>query len=326
MSTEAEAAGAVNMCCANCGIAGVDEIKLQKCHDCDLVKYCSDKCREDHREQHHEECKKRADELHDRKLFTQPDRTHKGECPICFLPMPLDLNESVFMGCCGKELCQGCIFANYISNIDDRVKARTCVFCRTPNLGEEEYEKRKKERLEANDPPTLCMKGSKCFVDSDFDKAVEYWTKAAELGNALAHYDLATMYRRGVGVEKDDEKEVYHLEKAAMGGHPKARHELACHEEDNGKIERAVKHYIIAANLGYEASMKWLLQMYKVGWITKEEYGAILRTHQATIEATKSSQREAALRTHQVILDAKKNPQKTRPCMVTTYQHFLKKP
>ena len=36
--------------CANCGIAAVDDIKLEECTDCDLVKYCSDKCREDHRE------------------------------------------------------------------------------------------------------------------------------------------------------------------------------------------------------------------------------------------------------------------------------------
>ena len=38
--------------CANCGIAGVDNIKLEDCDGCDLVKYCSDGCRELHREQH----------------------------------------------------------------------------------------------------------------------------------------------------------------------------------------------------------------------------------------------------------------------------------
>jgi len=70
--------------CANCGIAGVDDIRLEECDACDLVKYCSDDCREEHREQHHEECKRRADKLHDKRLFTQPDGTHKGECPICF--------------------------------------------------------------------------------------------------------------------------------------------------------------------------------------------------------------------------------------------------
>ena len=95
MSTEA--AGV--MCCANCGIAGVDEIQLEKCNGCDLVKYCGDKCREEHREQHQMECKKRAKELHDDGLFTQPDGTDMGECPLCFLPMPLDESKHCFMSC-----------------------------------------------------------------------------------------------------------------------------------------------------------------------------------------------------------------------------------
>ena len=138
--------------CANCGIAEVDEIKLEECDGCDLVKYCSDKCREEHREQHHEECKKRADKLHDRRLFTQPDGSHEGECPICFLPMPLENEKSAFMSCCGQLICMGCIHASYVSNIHDHAKASTCVFCRTPTSDKEEYEKRTKERIEANDP------------------------------------------------------------------------------------------------------------------------------------------------------------------------------
>ena len=85
--------------CANCSIAEIDEIKLKICDGgCDLVKYCSTKCREEHRGQHHEECKKRVDKLHDDDLFRQPDGIHRGECPICFLPMTLDKN--VFYTCC----------------------------------------------------------------------------------------------------------------------------------------------------------------------------------------------------------------------------------
>jgi hypothetical protein len=39
------------------------------------------------------------------------------------------------------------------------------------------------------------------------------------------------------------------LEEAAIGGNPFARHNLALIEMKNGRPERAVKHYIIAANL-----------------------------------------------------------------------------
>ncbi len=45
--------------CATCGIAQVDDTKLEECDGCDLVKHCSDKCRENHIEQHEEEFKKR---------------------------------------------------------------------------------------------------------------------------------------------------------------------------------------------------------------------------------------------------------------------------
>jgi hypothetical protein len=81
--------------CACCGITGVDDVKLKDCNDgCDLVKYCGDGCQENHREQHEQECKKRKAKLHDKKLFTQPD-CHLGECPLCFLPLPLDPSKSL---------------------------------------------------------------------------------------------------------------------------------------------------------------------------------------------------------------------------------------
>ena len=64
-------------CCAACGIAEIDDIKLKECDGCDLVKYCGDECRRDHKLVHEEECKKRAAELRDELLFKQPESTHK---------------------------------------------------------------------------------------------------------------------------------------------------------------------------------------------------------------------------------------------------------
>jgi TPR repeat protein len=108
------------------------------------------------------------------------------------------------------------------------------------------------------------------------------------------HYELGIMYREGKGVEEDEGKAVYHYEKAAIGGHPYARYNLGCIEWVNGNIERSVKHYIIAANLGDEYAMKALWKHYSEGNITKEELEATLRTNQAAIDAMKSTQREAA--------------------------------
>ena len=49
-ATEGEAAAvrAAEVVCAWCGIAAVDNITLEECDGCDLVKYCSDKCQEGH--------------------------------------------------------------------------------------------------------------------------------------------------------------------------------------------------------------------------------------------------------------------------------------
>jgi len=46
------------LCCASCGIAGVDDIKLKACNDCKSIHYCSDTCQTDHRPQHERECEK----------------------------------------------------------------------------------------------------------------------------------------------------------------------------------------------------------------------------------------------------------------------------
>jgi TPR repeat protein len=102
------------------------------------------------------------------------------------------------------------------------------------------------------------------------------------------------MYYEGKGVEEDEEKAVYHLEKAAIGGNPRARYNLGIIEGNNGNMDRAVKHLIIAAKLGHEASMKALWKHYSAGNITKEDLDATLRSHQAAIDATKSEQRKEA--------------------------------
>ena len=280
---------AVDACCANCGIAEVDDIKLKDCDGCDLVKYCGDKCREEHREQHEEDCKTRAQELHDDDLFTQPYGSHLGECPLCFLPMPLDPTKCAYYSCCSELICNGCRYAHGRNNGGDR-----CPFCREPIAGAEENNKRRMKRIKANDPAALCNMGLECTNKGDHDSAVKYWKKAAELGDVGAHYQLADSYYEGYGVEKDEEKEIYHYEKAAMGGHHQARYNLGCVEHNNGNIERAVKHFIIAANIGYEKSMKLLWGYYKDRNITKEDLDATLRTHHAAINEMKGPEREAA--------------------------------
>ena len=83
MSADLEAESAdMMLCCASCGIAEVDDVKLKDCDDCDLVKYCSDKCQRDHLTEHEKACKERAAELRDEILLRrQHESTHEGDCP-----------------------------------------------------------------------------------------------------------------------------------------------------------------------------------------------------------------------------------------------------
>ena len=279
------AEGTDDVCCAE-----VDDTKLKDCDNCDLVLCGSDKCREEHREQHNEKCKREA-VLNDDDLFTQPDISHLGECPLCFLPMPLDNKNSIFWACCSKTICDGCRYADYRSNGG----GRSCPFCRDLVVDDDEYKKRMMKRIKAGDPAAMCQMGTRSFYEGDYDSAIKYWTKAAEFGDVLAHHQLGCTHYNGEGsVEEDEEKAVYYWEKAAIGGHPKARHMLGCVEKENGNVERAVKHFIIAANLGFEDSMKVLWGHYSKGNITKEELEVTLRSHKDAIDTMKSPEREAA--------------------------------
>ena len=283
-------------CCASCGIAEVDDIKLKNCDDCDLVRYCSDTCQEDHRSQHKEECEKRAAELHDEILFKQPESTHRGDCPICCLPVPIGEKKSILMSCCGKSICIGCMLANKLREIEGSMNER-CLFCRNPSpRTEEETIQRLMKRMEVNDPSAICHLGTKRYKYGDYTSALEYFTKAASLGDAFAHHQLSGMYGEGHGVEKDEKKELYHTEQAAIGGQPEARYNLGCIEYENGRVDRAVKHWIIAAKLGDDDALEDVKGLYKAGSVSKEDFAATLRGHYATIVATKSPQREEAVK------------------------------
>ena len=106
-------------CCANCGATAGDDIKLRNCAACHLVSYCSVKCQREHRPKHKRACKKRAAEIRDEHLFKQPEGSYLGDCPICFLPMSLDVDiYSNLMTCCGKIYVQAVIMSIFMWGIN----------------------------------------------------------------------------------------------------------------------------------------------------------------------------------------------------------------
>ena len=59
-------------------------------------------------------------------------------------------------------------------------------------------------------------------------------------------------------------------------------------------MRESSEHFIIAAKLGDDDSLEGLKSCYREGAVSKEDFAAALRAHQAAVDATKSPQREAA--------------------------------
>jgi len=295
------------MCCASrsCCTADVDNINLKEDYVLDGSAACQKQ--KDHTSQQERdycESRSRAAEIHDDTLFRQPESSHLGECPICLLPLSLDTKHAMMQSCCSKLICIGCCCASIRYEVvkAKMIKNRSCPFCRQPEPETAaEIEHYKMKRRKANDPVAIQEAGKRCYHDGDYERAFEYFSKAIDIeagdadAEAEAHYCLSFMYRDGKGIGRDAQKRVYHLEEAAIGGHPKARHDLGVHEVYQGRIERAARHFIISANLGHDASLKALRELRAAGEVGHEDFVTAFRAHQAAVNATKSRQRAEAI-------------------------------
>ena len=250
----------------------------------------------------------------DELLFQDPPP--KEDCPICMLPMPhsgglpmphsggVCLVHRVYQPCCGKVLCYGCIMAAQ-DEIEKGELKQWCLFCRMPTHPFVSDKEIFKKRMKLNDFEAFDTLAGH-YIDGDYGltknskKGIELWNKAAELGSIRAHNNLANIYHNGdYGVKIDTEKGVYHWKIAAIGGHEIARHNLGWTENiQNKNIDRAMKHYMIAARNGNDESLKRIGGGYKAGVVTKDEYAATLRAYQNTLHEMKSGQRAKAGTVH----------------------------
>ncbi|KAK1735456.1 hypothetical protein QTG54_014070 [Skeletonema marinoi] len=108
------------------------------------------------------------------------------------------------MACCSKVICDGCFHANYMREFEERLENR----CHSAEKITKTYEECDKQKMKEWRRMIQCYKGN---------IAVHLvLMKAAELGDAAAHYRLSCMYHNGMAsrrwgkgneVEKDCEKE-----------------------------------------------------------------------------------------------------------------------
>jgi TPR repeat protein len=286
-----------------------------------LVKYCNAVCQHNHWAKHKKECKLRAAELRDEALFKDPPP--KEDCPICFLPMPMNIiscislppatilsvpiydyaiaNEGLatepmvkYYPCCGKTICKGCVHSFAQSSNDDK-----CPFCNSDraNKTDEEQVAELMKRVEANDAASLFLLANqyhhgKIGFQQDHAKAMELYARAAELGCSKAHNNLAGVYRQ----EGNLKKAKFHFEAAAMAGNELARHNVGCMEARSGNMERAVKHWTIAASAGDYDAMHQLITSFKKGHVSRETMDSTLVAYNNSCAEVRSEARDTYLR------------------------------
>ena len=293
--------------CANCGKEGSDVTNT--CNKCNSVMYCNAACKKKHRHKHKKQCEEhlrlateRAAELHDQELFKQPPPAE--DCPVCFIRMPSLVTGSVYKSCCGKTICSGCVHAPVYDDQGNEV-ADTCPFCRVPApKSDEEVNERTLKLVEAKDANAMYNIGC-CYFRGDrgfprnYNKAIELYIRAAELGYAPAYNNLGACYGNGEGVEVDKKKAIHYWEKAAMLGPADARYNLGVFEVQADNTERAKKHWMIAAKDGDSMSLAAIQSLHSAGLVTKEEYTTSLCAYQTYLNEVKSVQRDEAAATRE---------------------------
>ena len=234
--------------CANCGKEGSN---LNICNKCKEATYCNASCKKKHRSKHKKQCERRVAEMHDETLFRDPPPQH-GDCPICFIRLPIMGSGRQYMSCCGKRICSGCCYADVYDNHGKIIADKKCPFCRTPlPTSEKESMERLKKRMEVGDTYAFYMMG--CYhtrgqfgLPRDSAKAIEFWRKAGRFGYNI----IGNAYYNGKNVERDEKKATHYFELAAMDGMVSARYNLGGSEYKAGNYDRALKHYMIAVRGG----------------------------------------------------------------------------
>ena len=196
------------------------------------------------------------------------------------------------MTCCGKRICGGCYYC---------LRRDVCPFCNTADpKSNEETIKRISERINKyNDPGAMNVLGG-FYQTGRYDlpvdplKALELFQRASELGFDEAHFNLGINYQKGVGVKVNKEKGLDHWKNAAMMGNAGARYNLGVIEFETGNYISSMKHFMIAANCGYQNSLDYIKYGFKQGYVSKEEFEKALRSYQSACDETKSEQRDRA--------------------------------
>lgn len=112
-------------------------------------------------------------------------------------------------------------------------------------------------------------------VKQDYSKAFNLYLKAAERGNDEAQYNLAVMYDRSKGVEKNIDKALEFYRLAAKQNNSEALFNLGVYyTSDRIDYEKAFDLFLQSSNLGNIKAKNNLATMYFLGLGCEKNYKA----------------------------------------------------
>lgn len=103
------------------------------------------------------------------------------------------------------------------------------------------------------------------YVNKDYQKAFEYYTKAIQLGSSTSMVNLGFLYKKGLGVSQDYSKAIEYFTKATQSGRDGYMALALMYEEGKGVIQnytKAIELYTIAINQGDTEAMADLADLY----------------------------------------------------------------
>ena len=252
--------------------------------------------------------KKLEEELKDVELFGPLPK--REDCPICFLPIPLEARGVVSLTCCGKRACNGCMHQQMLvsGSISTDQCRYCCPFCRTVHRGDDDalrdydsiLEKTKRRIEDANDTNAMitlaeCYDNSFHGLEKDDVASLGLWLRAAMEGNAVAIGKLATEYQEEGRLTTDTIRGMRLTKVAAKRGMLSAHFNLGVfYSNKEYNVKMMVKHFSHAAKGGHKNSMQNCKLLRDNGEINEDEYNKIKQEFAERIRSEWSEERQKA--------------------------------
>ena len=258
----------------------------------------------------------------------EPEASSRRECPICYHGLPIDTGEHIYHTCCGQIICHGCAIGKQRTQLKESqfkklgiiVEDTTpeeeqfrlikehgnniyiCPYCRTPPpFGDQELLQRLYDRVEVRNDRDYTMalnqlgsfyRAGKHGLPQNLKKAEELYTKACDLGDPYAAWNLSCLYRNHYPDQKEKARE--YLLRGEMLGNYKCTEVLADHACDSDDMEEFTRLWLKAVCLGGDVT--YLLKCYQLNLLSKDDLATALRANQAVKNEVETKRRDFASR------------------------------